>query len=162
MDLLASLPHLVSWVIFLPAVGALAATHGGRPAVVSEATVAPRRWWPARAAFVASAALFTLLTRYVYVDVLAAARVFDYMGVRANEVAWTAWLPFFVLAVTLVLQDVLGRPRDSALRRQVGLGVVSLYLAVVAMTFVFFYPVLTGHPLSHAEWLQRMWFPSWF
>ncbi|MBB3676595.1 dolichyl-phosphate-mannose--protein mannosyltransferase [Modestobacter versicolor] len=71
-------------------------------------------------------------------------------------------VPFFVLAVTLVLQDVLGRPQASALRRQVGLGVVSLYLAVVAMTFAFFYPVLTGAPLTHGEWLQRMWFPSWF
>jgi dolichyl-phosphate-mannose--protein O-mannosyl transferase len=64
--------------------------------------------------------------------------------------------------VTLVLQDVLGPPRASALRRQVGLAVVCLYVAVVAMTFVFFYPILTGAPLSNAEWLQRMWFPSWF
>jgi dolichyl-phosphate-mannose--protein O-mannosyl transferase len=71
-------------------------------------------------------------------------------------------LPFFVLAVTLVLQDVLGPPQASALRRQVGLAAVCLYVAVVAMTFVFFYPLLTGQPLSHAEWLQRMWFPSWF
>jgi dolichyl-phosphate-mannose--protein O-mannosyl transferase len=71
-------------------------------------------------------------------------------------------VPFFVLAVTLVLQDVLGRPDDGALRRQVGLAVVCLYLAVVAMTFVFFHPILTGQPLTHAEWLQRMWFPSWF
>ncbi|MCW2507065.1 MAG: pmt [Modestobacter sp.] len=71
-------------------------------------------------------------------------------------------LPFFVLAVTLVLQDVLGPAQASALRRQVGLAAVCLYLAVVAMTFVFFYPILTGQPLSHAEWLQRMWFPSWF
>jgi dolichyl-phosphate-mannose-protein mannosyltransferase len=71
-------------------------------------------------------------------------------------------VPFFVLAVTLVLQDVLGPPRASALRRQVGLAVVCLYVAVVAMTFVFFYPILTGAPLSNAEWLQRMWFPSWF
>jgi dolichyl-phosphate-mannose--protein O-mannosyl transferase len=71
-------------------------------------------------------------------------------------------VPFFVLGVTLVLQDVLGAARASALRRQVGLAAVSLYLAVVAMTFVFFYPLLTGQPLSHAEWLQRMWFPSWF
>ena len=37
-----------------------------------------------------------------------------------------------------------------------------LYVALVAATFVFFYPVLTGQPLSHPEWLQRMWFPSWF
>ncbi|MGY1693074.1 dolichyl-phosphate-mannose--protein mannosyltransferase [Geodermatophilus sp. SYSU D01105] len=71
-------------------------------------------------------------------------------------------VPFFVLAVVLVLQDVLGRPGSDRWRRQVGLGVVALYVGVVAATFVFFYPVLTGQPLSHAEWLDRMWFPSWF
>ena len=75
-------------------------------------------------------------------------------------------LPFFVLAVTLALQDVLGRQtgpdRATPFRRQLGLGAVSLYLAVVALTFVFFYPVLTGQPLSYDDWVQRMWFPSWF
>jgi dolichyl-phosphate-mannose--protein O-mannosyl transferase len=44
----------------------------------------------------------------------------------------------------------------------VGLGAVCLYVALVAATFAFFYPVLTGEPLSHSEWLLRMWFPSWF
>ncbi len=71
-------------------------------------------------------------------------------------------VPFFVLAVTLALQDVLGSPRAPAFRRWLGLGAVSLYLAVVALTFAFFYPVLSGQPLPYAEWLQRMWFPSWF
>jgi dolichyl-phosphate-mannose-protein mannosyltransferase len=71
-------------------------------------------------------------------------------------------VPFFVLAVVLLIQDVLGRADRDAFRRQVGLGVVCLYVALVAATFVFFWPVLTGQPLSHAEWLQRMWFPSWF
>ncbi|SNR41108.1 dolichyl-phosphate-mannose--protein mannosyltransferase [Blastococcus mobilis] len=71
-------------------------------------------------------------------------------------------LPFFVLAVVLALQDVLGRDRADDLRRQVGLGAVCLYVALVATTFAFFHPVLTGQPLSHPEWLQRMWFPSWF
>ncbi|TFV62326.1 phospholipid carrier-dependent glycosyltransferase [Geodermatophilus sp. DF01-2] len=71
-------------------------------------------------------------------------------------------VPFFVLAVVLVLQDVLGRPGAGVRRRRVGLGVVAGYVGVVAATFVFFYPVLTGQPLSHAEWLDRMWFPSWF
>ncbi|HEX2073116.1 MAG TPA: phospholipid carrier-dependent glycosyltransferase [Geodermatophilus sp.] len=71
-------------------------------------------------------------------------------------------LPFFVLAVVLVLQDVLGPPGAGQARRQTGLAVVCLYVALVAATFVFFYPVLTGQPLSHDEWLLRMWFPSWF
>jgi dolichyl-phosphate-mannose--protein O-mannosyl transferase len=71
-------------------------------------------------------------------------------------------LPFFVLAVTLLLQDVIGRPGTDAFRRQVGLAAASLYVALVAATFVFFLPVLTGQPLSKPEWLLRMWFPSWF
>jgi dolichyl-phosphate-mannose--protein O-mannosyl transferase len=71
-------------------------------------------------------------------------------------------VPFFVLAVTLVLQDVIGRPDAEACHQQLGLGAACLYVALVAATFAFFYPVLTGDPLSHAEWLRRMWFPSWF
>jgi dolichyl-phosphate-mannose--protein O-mannosyl transferase len=71
-------------------------------------------------------------------------------------------LPFFVLAVVLALQDVIGRPGSDRWRRQAGLGVLGLYLGVVAATFVFFYPVLSGQPLSHEDWLDRMWFPSWF
>ena len=71
-------------------------------------------------------------------------------------------VPFFVLAVILALQDVLGASSADSLLRQVGLGAACLYMALVAATFVFFWPVLTGEPLSHAEWLRRMWFPSWF
>ena len=71
-------------------------------------------------------------------------------------------LPLFVVALFLVLQDVLGRPGASRVRRQVGLGVVAVYVGVVAATFVYFHPVIVGEPLSHAEWLDRMWSPSWF
>jgi dolichyl-phosphate-mannose-protein mannosyltransferase len=71
-------------------------------------------------------------------------------------------VPFFILAVTLALQDVIGPGPSEALRRQVGLGAACLYVALVAATFAFFYPVLTGQPLDHADWLRRMWFPSWF
>ena len=56
-------------------------------------------------------------------------------------------VPFFVLAVTLALQDAIGRRDDDPFRRQVGLGAVCLYVALVAATFVFFYPVLAGEPL---------------
>ncbi|WP_346621689.1 phospholipid carrier-dependent glycosyltransferase [Blastococcus montanus] len=71
-------------------------------------------------------------------------------------------LPFFVLAVALVLQDVVGPPDAAAGRRRLGLAAACGYVAVVAATFVFFWPVLTGQPLSHGEWLDRMWFASWF
>src|SRR6185503_7587984 len=62
-------------------------------------------------------------------------------------------VPFFVLGVVLVLQDVIGRRGTDPFRRQVGLAVVCLYTGLVAATFAFFYPVLTGQELTHAEWL---------
>jgi dolichyl-phosphate-mannose--protein O-mannosyl transferase len=40
--------------------------------------------------------------------------------------------------------------------------VVAIYVGLVAATFVFFHPVLSGQPLPRAEWLDRMWVPSWF
>ncbi|MGY1718107.1 dolichyl-phosphate-mannose--protein mannosyltransferase [Blastococcus sp. SYSU DS0753] len=71
-------------------------------------------------------------------------------------------LPFFVLAVALLLQDVVGRPGADEWRRRVGLATACGYIAIVVATFAFFWPVLTGQPLSHSEWVQRMWFPSWY
>lgn len=71
-------------------------------------------------------------------------------------------LPFFVMAVTLTLGDVLGRVRDTVVRRQLGLGAISLYVALVVLNFAYFYPILTGLPLSYDDWLARMWFSSWF
>ncbi|MBA3523725.1 MAG: phospholipid carrier-dependent glycosyltransferase [Geodermatophilaceae bacterium] len=71
-------------------------------------------------------------------------------------------VPFFVIAVTLALGDVLGRARDSDARRQFGLGALCLYLSLVVVNFIWFYPILTGLPLDYDAWLQRMWFPSWF
>ncbi|MDQ3465940.1 MAG: phospholipid carrier-dependent glycosyltransferase [Actinomycetota bacterium] len=70
--------------------------------------------------------------------------------------------PFFVMAVALTLGDVLGRARDSEVRRQLGLAAISLFVALVVLNFVYFYPILSGLPLSHEDWLARMWFSSWF
>ena len=70
-------------------------------------------------------------------------------------------VPFFGLGITLALQDALGGPGASARRRQIGLGVVAFYVAVVAGTFVFFYPVLAAQPLPVPDWSWRIWFPSW-
>ncbi|CAN5257952.1 phospholipid carrier-dependent glycosyltransferase [soil metagenome] len=71
-------------------------------------------------------------------------------------------VPFFIMAVTLLLGDVLGRASDSESRRQLGLGAVCLFVALVAVSFGYFYPILSGLPLSYEDWLARMWFPSWF
>ncbi|WP_153505558.1 dolichyl-phosphate-mannose--protein mannosyltransferase [Cumulibacter manganitolerans] len=70
-------------------------------------------------------------------------------------------VPFFILAIVLCLQDVLGRPEDSAFRRKLGAAGVATYLAVVVVLFAFFLPVLNGTPLDSGELSQRMWLTTW-
>jgi len=82
---------------------------------------------------------------------------------------------FYVLPIVpfLVLADVFALRRLSAIsfeglrsvegsrrvRPFVPLAVVFVVLAVGL--FVWFYPTLTGGPLSPSAWLKRAWFPSW-
>jgi len=60
--------------------------------------------------------------------------------------------PFLVLGVVYVL-DLLSRrlwPARPAI-------VVVAYVVVVAVCFAYFYRVFVGWPLTHADWLARMW-----
>jgi dolichyl-phosphate-mannose--protein O-mannosyl transferase len=38
---------------------------------------------------------------------------------------------------------------------------VGAYVAVAALGFIYFYPILAAYPISWAAWHQRMWFPTW-
>jgi dolichyl-phosphate-mannose-protein mannosyltransferase len=70
-------------------------------------------------------------------------------------------LPFLVLAVTYCLGVILGAASDSDHRRAKGVTVVAVYVGLVALNFLFFYPIYTGASLTVAEWDTRMWFDSW-
>jgi dolichyl-phosphate-mannose--protein O-mannosyl transferase len=70
-------------------------------------------------------------------------------------------LPFLVLAVTYVLGVVLGPSTASRERRLTGALIVAAYVAVVAATFAYFYPIYTSEPLTYAQWHARMWLQTW-
>lgn len=70
-------------------------------------------------------------------------------------------VPFFILAITLCLQDALGRPDDSLDRRRLGAAGVATYLAIVVVLFAFFLPVLNGTEITGAERAMRMWLGTW-
>lgn len=70
-------------------------------------------------------------------------------------------IPFFILAVTMMLGIILGKPDDQPQRRLIGAGIVAAYLVLIVMTFVYFYPVLTGTSIPLDQWNDRMWFESW-
>lgn len=70
-------------------------------------------------------------------------------------------VPFFIMAVTFVLSDVLGRRTDSVRRRKWGAAAVAVYLGLVVVMFGFFLPVLNGTTLSMSAWDLRMWLNVW-
>ncbi|MGZ8611488.1 MAG: phospholipid carrier-dependent glycosyltransferase [Actinomycetota bacterium] len=76
--------------------------------------------------------------------------------------------PFLVLACVFALKH-LSEIRLHALRSTAGrprsvrpyLPVAVAFVAVAVGLFAWFWPVLTGGPLSDADWAGRAWFPSW-
>lgn len=73
----------------------------------------------------------------------------------------TAMAPFLVMGIALVLGEVLGRARAGHERRTTGLLVVCLYLGLVVANFVWLWPILTGAPITEAQWQSELWLPSW-
>jgi dolichyl-phosphate-mannose--protein O-mannosyl transferase len=96
------------------------------------------------------------------------------LGVAAGLLPWFAFpsrtmfffytlpaLPFLVLAVTYVLGLILGPPTASRERRLTGAIIVGTYVAAVALTFAYFYPLYVSETLTYAQWRGRMWLESW-
>jgi dolichyl-phosphate-mannose--protein O-mannosyl transferase len=70
-------------------------------------------------------------------------------------------LPFLVLAVVYGLGVILGPVTAPRERRLTGAVIVGLYVAVIALTFFYFFPVYTGELLTYAQWRDRIWFDYW-
>ncbi len=70
-------------------------------------------------------------------------------------------LPFVVLALALVLRRIAGRREDPLHRRQSGQRTVWVFLAVVLVLSIFFYPVWTGMSVPYEFWLIHNWMPRW-
>jgi dolichyl-phosphate-mannose-protein mannosyltransferase len=69
-------------------------------------------------------------------------------------------LPFMILAVVYVLGSVMtpppGKPRDEN-RLLYGTVFAGFFVLMVGLTFVYFYPIYVGEPMTTADWNQRMW-----
>ncbi|WP_373324846.1 dolichyl-phosphate-mannose--protein mannosyltransferase [Actinocatenispora rupis] len=65
--------------------------------------------------------------------------------------------PFLVLAVTMALGMVIGPRTATAERRLVGALVAGGYVAIVALCFLYFYPLYVGETIPYSDWFARMW-----
>jgi dolichyl-phosphate-mannose--protein O-mannosyl transferase len=70
-------------------------------------------------------------------------------------------LPFIVLAITLALGHLVGRSRVPTPRRTAGVVVAGSFVVLVLVNFAWFWPIYTDGLLTHAEWLNRIWFDRW-
>ncbi|MDH2414686.1 phospholipid carrier-dependent glycosyltransferase [Nocardioides sp. CER19] len=70
-------------------------------------------------------------------------------------------LPFLVLALALAIGKLIGREREPSPRRTAGVVLSGAYLVLVILNFAWFWPIYTNALLTHASWLDRIWFQRW-
>jgi dolichyl-phosphate-mannose--protein O-mannosyl transferase len=68
--------------------------------------------------------------------------------------------PFFVLADVYLVRD-LARMHVAGSRSRPYLPVAVGFVVISVALFIWFWPVLTGGPLSDSAWKLRAWFPTW-
>ena len=68
-----------------------------------------------------------------------------------------AFQPFMILGITYVLQKFLENPESRSLRRSYSLGA----LALIFLSFLYFFPLFVGEVMTYSDWYARMWFSNW-
>ncbi|MDL9938245.1 phospholipid carrier-dependent glycosyltransferase [Gordonia sp. ABSL1-1] len=73
--------------------------------------------------------------------------------------------PLLVMGLALCCGDFLRWANSTARarpeRRILALLIVAIYIGAVVTNFVWLWPILTGSPISPAQWNQQIWLPSW-
>jgi dolichyl-phosphate-mannose-protein mannosyltransferase len=69
--------------------------------------------------------------------------------------------PFLILGAVLLLGEILGRAPAGSLRRTVGATAAGAIVVAVIVNFAWFWPIYTDALLTHASWLDRIWFQRW-
>jgi dolichyl-phosphate-mannose--protein O-mannosyl transferase len=71
------------------------------------------------------------------------------------------FVPYLVLAVTLMIGALLGDAAATPRRRSAGAAAAGLIVVLVLVNFLWLYPILSAEPIPFADWNARMWFRSW-
>ncbi len=72
-----------------------------------------------------------------------------------------AFVPFLVLAVTMMIGAMIGPKSASRDRRVIGAVGAGLLIVAIMWNFLYFYPLYTGQTIPMDDWRARMWFTSW-
>ncbi|MCC9306832.1 phospholipid carrier-dependent glycosyltransferase [Kitasatospora sp. RB6PN24] len=72
-----------------------------------------------------------------------------------------AFVPFIVLAVTMLVGALIGPAGATPERRLVGSAAAGVLVLLIVWNFLYFYPLYTGQVIPMDDWRARMWFTSW-
>jgi dolichyl-phosphate-mannose-protein mannosyltransferase len=70
-------------------------------------------------------------------------------------------LPFLVLALVLAMGRLMGSSTRASPRRTAGVIVSGAFFVLALVNFAWFWPIWTNQLLTHAEWVDRIWFSRW-
>lgn len=126
----------------------------------------PVLWWTGAIALVASAVIW--LGRRDWRHGVAV------VGVLCTWLPWqlnderpifsfyaSAFVPFLVLSLVLLMGHLLGPDRGPSSRRTTGTIVAGTFVVLTIAAAAWFWPVWTGELLTLREWQARMWFSRW-
>lgn len=95
-------------------------------------------------------------------------------GLAAGYLPWFAYqqrtiflfyavvfVPFLVLAVTMLVGALIGPAGASRDRRIIGSSAAGLLILLIVWNFLFFFPLFTGQTIPLEDWRRRIWFNTW-
>ncbi|MGW4647020.1 dolichyl-phosphate-mannose--protein mannosyltransferase [Kitasatospora sp. NPDC004289] len=71
------------------------------------------------------------------------------------------FVPFLVLAVTMMLGALIGPATASRDRRLIGGTAAGVIVLLVMWNFAYFLPIFSGRTIPMDDWRSRMWFNTW-
>jgi dolichyl-phosphate-mannose--protein O-mannosyl transferase len=118
----------------------------------------PVLWWAGVFAIAVTAGLFIVSKDRIAAFILA--------GIAGTYLPWffiqdrtmfyfyaISILPFLILALIYTFNWAL---KHKDYRKYIG-----VFIIVVAINFIYFLPIFLGIQIPYADWLDRMWLPSW-
>ncbi len=127
----------------------------------------PLLWW---AGTIAIAVVFGFWLRSLLHRVSNPALNIIVLGIAAGYLPWfffqqrtvftfyaVIFEPFMVLAIVYCAKLLL----DSSLASGISQALVTAFIVVIFLNFIYFLPLFTGETITYDAWLARMWLTSW-
>ena len=98
------------------------------------------------------------------------APIFIWAGIAAGYLPWflfqkrtvfsfyaIVFEPFLIFALVYAAKYLY----ESRVKRDISQALIVLTVVLIALNFIYFYPIFTGEIITYDAWYARMWLPSW-